>query len=305
MAWVKQSDRMWSDARFCAMSDGAQALWHRANSYLADQLLDGELPEGALKFLSTRKRYVEELEREGYWVRRPSGGWLAVNWQEIIRSKAHVLASREETKQRVSRHRNAVTAGVSNAAPGPDPVPVSSENLTKELIAPRNSERANNTLAGAGLVKWILNEHHNRYYALRTRPPAGLKREEMATRLGEWVEGASKAYRLGNQALAGKILGGLFASTSAAAAHYSLSWAVQNPEEFCGLPDGSALPARKPRAEDVEADRKASIEAKAAAIRADYSARIKAARDAGDDYTPSVLAAERDLRLSKIHAQAS
>ncbi len=124
MAWVKQSDRLWSDAKFCAMSDGAQALWHRANSYLADHLLDGELPEGALKFLSTRKRYVEELEAEGYWVRRPSGGWLAVDWQEIIRSKAQVLAARSQTLQRVRGHRNAVTNAGCNAAPGPVPGPV-------------------------------------------------------------------------------------------------------------------------------------------------------------------------------------
>lgn len=106
MPWVKQSDRQWSDAKFCAMSDGAQALWHRANSYLADQLLDGLLPESALKFLSTRKRYVEELEREGYWIRQPSGGWLAVGWQEIIPSKAKVLATRSEALQRVRSNRS-------------------------------------------------------------------------------------------------------------------------------------------------------------------------------------------------------
>lgn len=124
MPWVKQSDRLWCDARFCAMSDGAQALWHRANSYIADQLLDGMVPEAALKFLKTRSRYVQELEREEYWVRQPSGGWLASNWQEIIRSKAEVLADRSKTNQRVRAHRNGVTPPVSNACPVPGPVPV-------------------------------------------------------------------------------------------------------------------------------------------------------------------------------------
>lgn len=123
MAWVKQSDRLWSDARFCALSDGAQALWHRANSYLADHLLDGELPEAALKFLQTRKRCVQELEDAGYWVRQPSGGWLAADWQEIIQSKAQVLARRSQTLQRVRGHRNAVSNAVSNGAPGPGPGP--------------------------------------------------------------------------------------------------------------------------------------------------------------------------------------
>lgn len=191
----------------------------------------------------------------------------------------------------------------------PDPNPIQVPEIIKPVSL--SNERAKQTsesgdpLDGAALVTWILNEHHRRYYALRTRPPAGLKRRAMAELLAEWVAGASGAYRLGNQELAAKILAGLFASSAASDAGFSLSWAVQNPEEFCGLPDGSAPPARKPRPEAAEADRKASIEAKAAAIRADYSARIKAARDAGDDYTPSVLAAERDLRLSKIHAQAS
>lgn len=134
MAWVKQSDRLWSDASFCALSDGAQALWHRANSYIADQLLDGELPEGALKFLSTRKRYVQELEDAGRWVRQPAGGWLAAGWQEIIQSKAQVLARRSETNQRVRSHRNGVTNNVGNTPPGPGPVPDREEAAASSLV---------------------------------------------------------------------------------------------------------------------------------------------------------------------------
>lgn len=143
MAWVKQSDRLWSDARFCALSDGAQALWHRANSYLADHLLDGELPEGALKFLQTRKRYVQELEESGYWIRQPSGGWLAADWQEIIQSKAQVLARRSQTLQRVRGHRNGVTNAGCNAAPGPGPGPVRSADadLGSAAAAPSAHEQ--------------------------------------------------------------------------------------------------------------------------------------------------------------------
>lgn len=134
MPWVKQSDRLWSDARFCSMSDGAQALWHRANSYLADQLLDGELPEGALKFLQTRKRYVQELEDAGYWIRRPAGGWLAVGWQEIIPAKAKVLATRNEALQRVRANRSAEQKP-KFARPCPLPLP-------KEELADANSSPA-------------------------------------------------------------------------------------------------------------------------------------------------------------------
>lgn len=192
----------------------------------------------------------------------------------------------------------------------PDPKPTQLPEIIKPSSpsnkqAKQESESGAGALQGSALVTWILSDHYRRYYAVHTRPPAGTKRKAMAEQLAEWVEGASGPYRLSNQELAAKILSGLFASKTAGDAGYLLSWAVQSPEEFCGLPDGSALPTRKPRAEDAEADRKASIEAKAAAIRADYSARIKKARDEGDDYTPSVLAAERDLRISKIQAQAS
>lgn len=163
-------------------------------------------------------------------------------------------------------------------------------------------ERGGDALEGAALVTWILNDHYRRYHDLLLRPPAGLKRRPMAEQLAEWVEGASGAYGLSNQALATKILAGLFASSTARDAGYSLTWAVQSPEEFCGLPDGSALPARKPSKEAAEASQNAALTAKAAKIRADYSARIKQARDSGDQYTPDILAAERDQRLSRLQA---
>ncbi len=127
MTWVKQSDRMWCDARFCNLSDGAQALWHRANSYLADQLLDGLIPTEALRHLKTRKRYVEELEQSGYWIPQESGGWLAASWQEFIQPRAIVLARRSEEKQRLKSKR---CTSVDVVLVGPVPVPELTEELT-------------------------------------------------------------------------------------------------------------------------------------------------------------------------------
>ena len=198
----------------------------------------------------------------------------------------------------------------SHSGSTPDPKPSQPQEIIKPATlsskqAKQESESSADPLQGDALVTWILSDHHRRYFAVHTRPPAGTKRKPMAEQLAEWVEGASGAYGLSNQGLASKILAGLFASKSAGEAGHLISWAVQRPEEFCGLPDGSQLQARRPRPDEAEADRKASIEAKSAAIRADYSARIKKARDEGDDYTPSILAAERDLRLSKLQAQAS
>lgn len=146
MSWVKQSDKLWSDPNFTRLTDGAQALRTRADSYIADHLLDGVIPEHALKLLSARTRYVQELVAKGFWlrleagstlagVRLESGCWLAVDWQERIKSRAEVLERRSETLQRVRKHRNAVTNTPCNSTPGParpDPGP-SSEDPKEEV----------------------------------------------------------------------------------------------------------------------------------------------------------------------------
>lgn len=58
-------------------------------------------------------------------------------------------------------------------------------------------------------------------------------------------------------------------------------------------------------AEVAEADRKAAIASQTARLQKEFAERIKAAREADDDYTANRLAAERDLRVSKLQAQAS
>lgn len=162
-------------------------------------------------------------------------------------------------------------------------------------------------LRGEGLTTWILNEHARRYYALNVRPPAGLKRKEMAQELATWVEGASGAYCVSNQVLASKVLDGLFASEKAAGGKHSLSWAVQCPEEYCGLPNGEEYEAtrRTTTKEQAEADKRAAVAAKLLEVRRSYAEQIKAARDVDDDYTANRLAAERDERLARLSAQAS
>lgn len=123
MPWFKVDDGYWHDVQMTSLSDGAQALWLRAGTYSAQKMLDGFIPDEALRLLRVRKRYIEELERAAVW-RRSAGGWLAVRWQENIRSRSDIEADRDKTKQRVRSHRNAVTPPVTNAAPVPGPVPV-------------------------------------------------------------------------------------------------------------------------------------------------------------------------------------
>jgi hypothetical protein len=163
MAWVKQSDTLWRDYEFNKLTDGAQALWHRANSYIADNLTDGLVPESAIKQLNTRKRYVDELVTSGRWVWQPAGGWLAVGWQEIIRSKADVLAKREEQKQRDSRKSPRQPAEL---LPPPVPVPV-----PVPQFSPEEEEKK---LGALSLSETAANEQHARTREARfERPPLG------------------------------------------------------------------------------------------------------------------------------------
>lgn len=97
------------------------------------------------------------------------------------------------------------------------------------------------------LGEWIATEHAKRYAARMGTSPGGSNRYALARELGRWVEGNSEAYKLSNRALATAILEGLFTSERAAAKRFPLSWAVQDPTEFCGCPSGiKAPPALKP-----------------------------------------------------------
>ena len=149
MSWVKHSDKLWSDPEFQRLSDGAQALWFRADSYIADHLLDGRLPTNSIKMLNTRARYVQELVASGFWSRLESGELLARDWQERIQSRDQVLARRSETLRRVRAHRNAVTNGVSNASPGPGPILISSSKEEENSSASFSSSEAKKTAQSA------------------------------------------------------------------------------------------------------------------------------------------------------------
>lgn len=88
-------------------------------------------------------------------------------------------------------------------------------------------------------------------------------------------------------------------------------WCLANPQEV----DAPHLQRRWQRylrgpAKPVErklepSAQERTVSAKLVKVRAEYAALIKAAREARDDYSVTVLEAERDLRLSKIQAQAS
>jgi hypothetical protein len=251
-----------------------------------------EVRDGVLvapRFLEAQECTKSDTLRAREYRERRRGQAMSGPSQTVTRESPPVTGPSPEITERPERH--ATITLCSAVLPSADPL----------LTIAELSE-----LSGNGLATWVLNEHARRYYALRTRPPGRLDREEMAGKLAAWVEGASASYRLSNRDLAAKILTGLFASEKAGKGHFSLSWAVQSPEEFCGLPDGSALPpSRAASKEAAAADQNAAIASQTARLKKEFAESIRRAKELGDEYSAEVLAAERDMRLSRLQAQAS
>lgn len=124
MPWFKVDDRFWSHPVTSELSDSATALWIRAGSWSACHLTDGVIPKSKLKAFGSRMRAAQELVDAGLWSYSATTETFSIqNWAKYQPEKAQVLKKREDTKNRVNKHRtgigNAVTDDVSNTAPDP------------------------------------------------------------------------------------------------------------------------------------------------------------------------------------------
>jgi hypothetical protein len=124
MPWFKVDDRFWSHPVTSELSDSATALWIRAGSWSACHLTDGEIPKSKLKAFGSRMRAAQELVDAGLWSYSATSETFSIqNWARYQPEKADILRKREDTKNRVNKHRskdsNAVTYSVSNTAPDP------------------------------------------------------------------------------------------------------------------------------------------------------------------------------------------
>jgi hypothetical protein len=89
------------------MSDSAIALWTRAGSYCVAKLLDGFVPEDALRLLSeVPDEAASELVGRGLW-RRVKGGFRFHQWDHRNLTRARVEADREYDRTRKQRERQA------------------------------------------------------------------------------------------------------------------------------------------------------------------------------------------------------
>lgn len=283
MTWLKVDDGFPSHEKVMALSEGpcrgdAIALWTFGGCWSSHALREGFVPNGVVRAYGFHPEAAPELVRVGLWVEE-QGGYRFHDWADYQPSAAQVEERRKAGAERKARSRARLSGaqsearvgesqrdgGIVTAVPRTESRPcLADASRDRERVSENSSSEQNKNsypdtarepptdqsaivrrleLRGEALTKWILTDHYRRYHDKHLRPPAGLKRPALGAQLAEWVEGASESYRLSNQALASKILDGLFGS---AEARGSLAWAVQDPTEFCGLPPGAPQPVDKP-----------------------------------------------------------
>lgn len=309
MTWVRVDDSFWSDPLFSKLTDGAQALWLRANTYIGQHLTDGFIPDDAMQFLRVRKRYVDELVSSGIW-QRVSGGALAVRWRENIRPRDAVLAQRLSTKTRVQKLRNGVTNAARNTTPVPGPVSLSSLKPLEEITEPSSCASASYAsahtidrapvgeappdvpLAEAPPLHEIVTAHALAYGAKRMgeKPRFDYR---AAGKLWDWCIANASAHRTTPRKLAERVVAGLFENPKAAQKRWPLAYAAHDPAEYLSAPPGSY----------VAHNDTSRAESAVAHARAAFDERLKRAVAVGDEYEIDKIKFERDGQLAKIAAR--
>lgn len=126
MSWVKVDDQMPRHPKLLSLGKDrlvCQGLWLDGMCYASAYLTDGFVPAAALERGS--ERYAERLVRAGLW-EPVDGGFRIHDYHDYQPTRAAVTESRKRNAERQSRHRNAVTNGVTEASvttPRPVPVP--------------------------------------------------------------------------------------------------------------------------------------------------------------------------------------
>lgn len=119
MGWVKLDDGFGEHPKIARLSDSALALWVASLAYANRNLTDGFIPEsvgfGQLRYSGGNTvPFVAELEEIGLW-ETVEGGWQVHDYLDFQRSRVEILGERESVRDRVQRHRDAVSNEESNA----------------------------------------------------------------------------------------------------------------------------------------------------------------------------------------------
>jgi hypothetical protein len=129
--WFKVDDGFWSHPKTLQLSDGAVALWLRSGSWSMHHLTDGHIPPHALRILSAKPRFVNELTTVSLWF-QTKDGYQFHDWETYQPTREHVEAdrhaaaerkrkSREKSQRRSGVTDGGVTEGVTPTPTRPDP----------------------------------------------------------------------------------------------------------------------------------------------------------------------------------------
>lgn len=320
MTWLKVDDGFPSHEKVMALSEGpcrgdAIALWTFCGCWSSHALREGFVPKGVVRAYGFHPDAAGELVRVGLWV-EADGGYRFHDWADYQPSAAQVEERRRAGAERKARSRARLSGAQSDARVGESQRDCSEVTAVPRIEsrpcladASRDRERESGISSSAEEKKLSETARETDQSGIRVRPEiagfnfvAGLlgRNSFSVPPVGAfpaqytWIGSRPAEERL-----------------AVSAAVNADEWCVKNPQEV----DAPHLQRRWQRylrgpAKPVERKleptaQENAVAAKLMAIRNDFNARIKKARDEQDDYTANRLAAERDHALSRIQAQAS
>lgn len=105
MTWVKIDDLMLEHPKILRLSSDAFRVHIAAICYSSRNLTDGHILDAALPGLSATNGITKELERAKVWNRERGRGWVVHDYLVYNRSRAQVLAEREDARARRKKSR--------------------------------------------------------------------------------------------------------------------------------------------------------------------------------------------------------
>lgn len=249
MSWFKVDDGFLTHPKVYGIKSGPLALWLRAGCWCAGELTDGHIPKRALRGLEAKPAHIQELVDRGLW-ETAEDGFQFHDWLDFQPSREQVLKTRNETLQRVRRHRNAVTNAPVTPAPVPVPVPVPVPENNQERETRTRAKILERAPIGAPppelppseppLAQLILSAH-SAEYVRRMAGAVPMADHKAATKVAQWCEANAGAYKLSGLELGLKVVAGLFASPRASQSRWKLSWAANDAAEYAGNPPGVVI----------------------------------------------------------------
>lgn len=103
MPWFKVDDTLAFHAKIVAAGNAAVGLWARAGAWSMQTLTDGFIPTHMARQLGTRAEAKRLVDVE-LWIEKDDG-YLFHEWAQRQPSRAHVMAEREATANRVKEWR--------------------------------------------------------------------------------------------------------------------------------------------------------------------------------------------------------